>query len=110
MSITPGIGAGGDDGEPRQAYRPALTNCITGAPTAATPGYTDRVRHIVVRVAAAVTACSPLEFGFDVLDTIAYGFGAFGFDVLDVINEGRQHDIATRCTGCGQAWLWTPEA
>ena len=55
--------------------------CAPGAPTVRTPGYGDRVKQIVRRAAAAVRAWPRLEFGFDVLDTIEYGFGAFGFDV-----------------------------
>ena len=87
-----------------------MTTAPPGAPTAATPGYTHRVRQIVAAAAAAVAACPPTEFGFDVLDTLEYGFDAFGFDVVDVINEGRERDIPTRCTGCGEAWLMGPEA
>ena len=80
-----------------------------GAPTARTPGYTDRVRRIVARAAAALRTAPRLEFGFDVLDTIEYGYGAYGFDVIDVIN-GRERDIPTRCTQCGEAWLMGREA
>jgi hypothetical protein len=81
-----------------------------GAPTARTPGYTERARQIVERAAAAVRTWPRLEFGFDVLDTLEYGYGAFGFDVIDVLNEGRERDIPTRCPECGEAWLMGPEA
>jgi hypothetical protein len=80
-----------------------------GAPTAATPGYTERVRAIVAH--AATTAWAPvlMSFGFDVLDTIADGFDAWGFDTVDVLGA-RQRDIPTLCPRCRQAWLSGPEA
>lgn len=80
-----------------------------GAPTIDTPGYTGRVRRIVRRAAAAAWSRVP-TFGFDMLDTLQYGYGAFGFDVIDVINEGRERDIPTLCPQCRDAWLMGPEA
>jgi hypothetical protein len=61
--------------------------------------------------ADSVTATRhPPVFGFDVLDTLEYGFGAWGYDVIDVINEGRERELPTLCLGCGEAWLMGPEA
>jgi hypothetical protein len=69
---------------------------------------TDRVLRTVIE--AALWARPWPAFGFDVLDTIELGYDAFGFDVVDVLDEGRERDIATRCTQCGEAWLMGPEA
>ena len=80
-----------------------------GAPTARTPSYTDRVRQVVARAAAAPWSGRCITFGFDTLDTLEYGHGAYGFDTLDVLNA-RKRDIPTRCTQCGDAWLMGPEA
>jgi hypothetical protein len=93
-----------------ESYQGGRRMTTPGAPTARTPGYTERVRQIVSRATAAVWALPRLEFGFDVLDTIQYGFGAWGYDTIDVINEGRERDIPTRCTACNEAWLMGPEA
>jgi hypothetical protein len=70
-------------------------------------GY-DRLRRWWAQ--ADVWGAWPITFGFDVLDTIEYGYGAWGFDVVDVINEGRELDIPTRCTECGEEWLMGPES
>ena len=68
----------------------------------------------------------PIAFGYDVLDVVRLRLlddledvldviesgddYHFGSDVVDWLRDGREHELATLCPVCGEAWLMGSEA